>query len=66
MVGDPEDEQYKGIIPRSFDYLFQRIRQYKEKDFYEISGISLKNISADIFFANKKNMNKYNFTELIE
>lgn len=37
MVGDPEDEQYKGIIPRSFDYLFQRIKQYKEKGFYEVS-----------------------------
>ena len=37
MVGDPEDEQYKGIIPRSFDYLFQRIKQNKEKGSYEVS-----------------------------
>ena len=39
MVGDFEDQEYKGIIPRSFDYLFERIKQIqgKEKNKYIVS-----------------------------
>ena len=32
MVGDFEDQEYKGIIPRSFDYLFERIKQIQGKE----------------------------------
>ena len=32
MVGEFEDEAYKGIIPRSFDYLFEKIQQLHEKE----------------------------------
>ena len=39
MVGDFEDQEYKGIIPRSFDYLFEKIKQLqgKEKNKYIVS-----------------------------
>ena len=32
MVGEFEDEAYKGIIPRSFDYLFEKIQQLHETE----------------------------------
>ena len=36
MVGDFDNETYKGIIPRSFDYIFSQIKQDKEHK-YNIS-----------------------------
>ena len=32
MVGDFENEENKGIIPRTFDYIFQKVNMQKEKN----------------------------------
>ena len=32
MVGEFEDSKIKGIIPRAFDYIFERIAQYQKDD----------------------------------
>ena len=40
MVGDFEDEENKGIIPRTFDYIFQKVNENNKKlnnDKFEIS-----------------------------
>ena len=30
MVGDFENEEKKGIIPRAFDYIFDKIKKFKK------------------------------------
>ena len=37
MVGDFENEENKGIIPRAFDYIFQKVNMQKEnKDKFDV------------------------------
>ena len=61
MVGDFEDQEYKGIIPHSFDYLFERIKQIqgKEKNKYIVSIAFIQiylELIQDLF--NSKSENK--------
>ena len=41
MVGEFENEEKKGIIPRSFDYIFQKISDLKKSDENSIFSISI-------------------------
>jgi hypothetical protein len=41
MVGEFNDNNLKGIIPRSFDYIFQRIEENHKKDPSERYNISI-------------------------
>ena len=41
MVGEFNDNNLKGIIPRSFDYIFQRIEENHKKDPCERYNISI-------------------------